>query len=85
LQSRAASHFKETGRLLFSDYLQCERREGKRTIGATAPGSGCGVCAGGFFRNLGHPAGSDVAIQVTAGGWRELAAGVLNASGIIAA
>ena len=80
LQSRAASHFKETGRLLFSDYLQCERQEGKRTIGATGAWEWLAAFAPeGFFEIWGILPGATSLSQVTAGGWRELAAGVLNA------
>lgn len=79
LKARAAGHFEKTGRLLFSDYLDREQREGRRTIGATGGWEWLAAFAPeGFFEIWGILPGATSLSQVTADGWRELAQGVLK-------
>ncbi len=79
LQARAARHLTETGRLLFSDYLENEKRIGERTIGATGPWQWLAAFAPeGFFEVWGILPGATSLFQVTAAAWEGLAQGVLN-------
>jgi len=79
LQQRADDYFKETGKLLFSDYLQKEKEDGQRYIGSTGPWEWLAAFAPeGFFEIWGIlPAVTSLA-QVTAPAWGSLAQGVLN-------
>lgn len=71
--------YEASGRLLFSDYLDRERGEGRRTIGATGGWEWLAAFAPeGFFEIWGILPGATSLSQVTADGWRGLAQGVLN-------
>jgi UDPglucose--hexose-1-phosphate uridylyltransferase len=79
LKQRAGDYFRETGNLLFSDYLQQEKEDGQRYIGSTGPWEWLAAFAPeGFFEIWGILPGVTSLAQVTAPTWGSLAQGVLN-------
>lgn len=80
LMRRAADYRDQTGRLLFSDYLDAERTAGKRTIGQTGIWHWLAAFAPeGFFEIWAICPGITSFFQLNAGQWHDLARGVVNA------
>jgi galactose-1-phosphate uridylyltransferase len=79
LKERASEHFRQTGRLLLSDYLQREKVVNQRYIGATGAWEWLAAYAPeGFFEIYGILPQATSLSQVTAAAWEGLAQGVLN-------
>lgn len=80
LQKRTTAYRAETGRQLFSDYLEAEKQEGTRYIGRT----GCwhwmaAFAPEGFFEIWAINPGKISLFQVSARDWQALSRGILNA------
>jgi UDPglucose--hexose-1-phosphate uridylyltransferase len=79
LQRRAADYRRQTGRRIFSDYLEHEKQAGDRLIGATGSWEWLAAFAPeGFFEIWGVLPRNTSLRQVTDDHWQALAQGVLN-------
>jgi UDPglucose--hexose-1-phosphate uridylyltransferase len=80
LMRRATDYRNQTGRLLFSDYLNAERIAGRRIIGNTGPWHWLAAFAPeGFFEIWAIYPGQTSFFHLNATQWRDLAQGVVNA------
>jgi UDPglucose--hexose-1-phosphate uridylyltransferase len=80
LMRRAVEYRNQTGRLLFSDYLDAERTAGRRIIGSTGPWHWLAAFAPeGFFEIWAIFPGQTSFFQLNAAQWFDLARGVVNA------
>jgi galactose-1-phosphate uridylyltransferase len=80
LMLRAHEHLRQTGRRLFSDYIEHERRDAKRYIGRTGSWEWAAAFAPeGFFEIWGILPGATSIGQVGPDDWLALAGGVINA------
>jgi len=76
---RAESYFKAWGRRIFSDYLEREKAEGRRTIGSTGPWQWLAAFAPqGFHEIWGILPGVCSLKELTPEHWEGLAEGLLN-------
>jgi galactose-1-phosphate uridylyltransferase len=79
LRKRAAAYHDATGRSIFSDYLDHERREGTRCIGRTGAWEWVAAYAPEGFYEIWAILPAVFSIRrVGEGGWADLARGVLN-------
>jgi UDPglucose--hexose-1-phosphate uridylyltransferase len=79
LQRRAADYRRQTGRRIFSDYLEREKQAVDRFIGATGSWEWLAAFAPeGFFEIWGLLPGNTSLHQTTDDHWQDLAQGVLN-------
>jgi galactose-1-phosphate uridylyltransferase len=79
LQMRSDDYFKHSSDLLFSSYLDHEKKEGSRYIGATGPWQWMAAFAPeGFFEIWGILPGVTSILQPEPGDWANLVYGVLN-------
>jgi UDPglucose--hexose-1-phosphate uridylyltransferase len=79
LKKRALEHFRQTGRLLLSDYLRREKAHHQRYIGATGAWEWLAAFAPeGFFEIWGILPQVISLSQMTTAAWESLAQGVLN-------
>lgn len=80
LMDRADQYRQSSGRLLFSDYLKAEQRDGRRIIGTTGPWHWLTAFAPeGFFEIWALYPGLTSLFQVTERHWHDLAQGVTKA------
>jgi UDPglucose--hexose-1-phosphate uridylyltransferase len=80
LKKRAAQYFQDTGRLLFSDYLDFEKKEGSRCIGKTGDWEWIASFAPeGFFELWAILPGKFSITRLSDTSWKDLARGILNA------
>ncbi len=80
LASRSSEYFRETGRLLFSDYLFHEKRDGSRYIGKTGDWEWLAAFAPeGFFELWAILPGKFSITRLSDASWQDLAIGILNA------
>jgi UDPglucose--hexose-1-phosphate uridylyltransferase len=80
LMNRASEYRNQTGRLLFSDYLDAERTAGQRIIGTTGPWHWLAAFAPeGFFEIWAILPGRTSFFQLNTAHWHDLAQGVVNA------
>jgi UDPglucose--hexose-1-phosphate uridylyltransferase len=80
LMRRAMDYRSQTGRLLFSDYLDAERTAGRRIIGKTGSWHWLAAFAPeGFFEIWAIYPGQTSFFQLNADQWHDLALGVVNA------
>jgi UDPglucose--hexose-1-phosphate uridylyltransferase len=80
LMQRASAYRQQTGRLLFSDYLQAEQQSGRRVIGTTGSWHWLAAYAPeGFFEIWAIYPGITTYFQLKDSQWHELAQGVTNA------
>jgi UDPglucose--hexose-1-phosphate uridylyltransferase len=80
LMRYAAEYRDQTGRGLFSDYLDAERTIGQRIIGNTGPWHWLAAFAPeGFFEIWAICPGHTSFFELNAGQWHDLASGVVNA------
>jgi UDPglucose--hexose-1-phosphate uridylyltransferase len=80
LKKRSADYRRETGKLLFSDYLALEKVAGERIIGKTGKWEWLAAFAPeGFFEIWGILPSITSIRRITDEDWRSLAEGVLNA------
>lgn len=78
LARRTQAYFVKNECLLFSDYLQQEKEEGRRYIGTTGPWHWLAAYAPeGFFEIWGLLPGVTSLLDIDPGGWAALAQGVL--------
>jgi UDPglucose--hexose-1-phosphate uridylyltransferase len=79
LMKRAQKYRKQTGRLMFSDYLKAEQHNGQRTIGTTGPWHWLAAFAPeGFYEIWGIYPGKTSFFELEPSDWYELSMGVLN-------
>ncbi len=79
LQKCADDYYKHSGELLFSGYLDYEKKEGSRWIGATGPWQWMAAFAPeGFFEIWGILPGATSMLQPEPADWADLVHGVLN-------
>jgi UDPglucose--hexose-1-phosphate uridylyltransferase len=79
LLQRAAAYRRQTGRLLFSDYLQAEQQSGRRMIGTTGSWHWLAAFAPeGFFEIWAIYPGKTSCFQLSDRQWYDLAQGVTN-------
>lgn len=80
LKRRSDEYFAATGRLLFSDYLKSEYRDGRRIIGTTGAWHWLAAFAPeGFFEIWAIYPGKSALDHLTPSDWDDLAQGVINA------
>jgi UDPglucose--hexose-1-phosphate uridylyltransferase len=80
LKQKADDYFDQTGKLLFSDYLEREVTEGQRHIGSTGKWEWLAAYAPeGFFEVWGILPEVTSLSNVTGASWENLARGVINA------
>ncbi len=79
LMQRALAYRQQTGRLLFSDYLQAEQQSGRRVIGTTGSWHWLAAFAPeGFFEIWAICPGKTSYFQLSDRQWHDLAQGVTN-------
>jgi galactose-1-phosphate uridylyltransferase len=80
LMGRAEEYHKRSGRLLFSDYLEAEQRNGQRLIGETGPWHWLASFAPeGFFEIWAIYPGKTAFSQLDPPDWESLSRGIINA------
>ncbi len=80
LMQRSEEYHTQTSRLLFSDYLKCEYRDGRRIIGPTGAWHWLAAFAPeGFFEIWGIYPGKSALNHLTPSDWDDLSQGVINA------
>lgn len=80
LKNRTAQYFQDTGRLLFSDYLEHEKKDGTRYIGKTGDWEWVAAFAPeGFFELWAILPGQFSITRLSDASWQDLAKGILNA------
>jgi galactose-1-phosphate uridylyltransferase len=79
LLQKASEFYRQSGRHLLSSYLDHEKKEGSRYIGATGPWEWMTAFAPeGFFEIYGILPGSTSLQQLTPSDWQGLAQGIIN-------
>jgi galactose-1-phosphate uridylyltransferase len=79
LMDRARAYNRQTGRLLFSDYLNAEQDDGHRIIGVTGPWQWLATFAPeGFFEIWAIYPGKTSFFQLETADWKDLSQGVIN-------
>ena len=79
LEEKAADHFQRHGSLLWSDYLDAERCDGRRMIGTTGRWDWLSAFAPeGFFEIWAVLPGETSLFSLNAADWHDLAVGVTN-------